>query len=195
MEGRRSGALLRRTLGHCAPHSLLCAGGPYLFIWQPSTEQGHFTALKDHSVNVKGPPCLATAASAAPSPPLRMPRAAGKAVDLQPGAVPSPLGAHPAPTTGTSVAGEGGSNGKSMMAPENKAGWGPLRFGTRRSSKSLTNRKISIPNGGSQLPRAPPGDHSSTGMGQATSMQRRTHQWGRQGDGAGPHWTNPFCPM
>lgn len=37
--------------------------------------------------------------------------------------------------------------------PRSKVGWGPLWFGTRKSSKSLTNHKISTPDGGSQLGR------------------------------------------
>lgn len=106
MEGRRSGALLQQTLDHCAPHSSLCAGGRHLFIWQPSTERGHFTALKGHSVNVKGPPCLATAASTALAPPTEdAPRCwESRGAPAWGSAVCS--GALPAPPARTSVAGE-----------------------------------------------------------------------------------------
>lgn len=69
---------------------------------------------------------------------------------------------------------EGGSHGKSTMAPESNVGWAPLRFGMRRSGKSIANCKISTSNSGSRLPRASPGDHGSKGMGWATSMEEDT---------------------
>lgn len=78
-------------------------------------------------------------------------------------------------------AGEEGSSGKSTLTLEREVGWGPLQF--HEQKPPLTAKSTSA--GGSWFPRVTSGDHGSTGMGQGTSVQRRTYQWQR--DGAGPH--------
>lgn len=86
-------------------------------------------------------------------------------------------------------AGEEGSSGKSTLTLEREVGWGPLQF--HEQKPPLTAKSTSA--GGSWFPRVTSGDPArvtsgdpgSTGMGQGTSVQRRTYKWQR--DGAGPH--------
>jgi len=153
--GQKKRGFIAANIGPlCAAFLALCRGTASVCMAALDGE-GHFTALKGHSVNVKGPPCLATAASAAPSTLGRMPRAAGNAGELQPGATPSPPGALLAPTAGTSVAGEGGRDAKIMMAWESEVGWGPLRCGTRRSSKTQLTTKSQPQTVGPGFPEHP----------------------------------------
>lgn len=139
------------------PHSLL--GHSSCSLGQPLTEQGHFTALKGHSVNVKGPPCLATAASTAPAP---LPGKAGnpqpglkKGRNLQPGL--SPPGALE------------GREGKSTLTLEREGGWRPAQFHQQKPHSGQNLNLSWWVLVAQSKPRSLWG--SCAGMGQGTSMQ------------------------